>query len=227
MASYWIWFVVCGCLIQTAFILSEYAKRYAASLIFKSAASIVFVALGAVMFSVTADALFGALVVAGLVFGAIGDVLLNLRKIIEKAARKIFAAGIAAFMTGHLLYTAALISRGPSALIIAVPLAALSCAALTPFVLKRIDVEGKLKTFGIVYMTVILFMTACAAGLLILQPFNWGHLLFAAGAVLFTLSDVILIFSLFGRKEHKTFRALNLSTYYAGQILIALSLLCI
>lgn len=227
MADYWAFIAVTGCVVQAAFICTEYAKRYLAAVILKGLASLFFVALGIACFSVATDTVFGWLVIAGLVFGMAGDVLLNLRKLMEKSKDKIFTAGIAAFLIGHLLYSAALLSRGAEALFVAVPLCALLSAVLTPLVLKRIDIEGKLKIFGIVYVTIVVFMTSCAAGLLVLMPFNYGHLLFTIGAVLFTLSDVILIFELFGRKKRRTMRALNLSTYYAGQILIALSLLCV
>lgn len=227
MSDYWAFIAVAGCIIQAAFICTEYAKRYLAALILKGLASLLFVTLGIACFSAASDAVFGWLVMAGLVFGMAGDVLLNLRKIAQKSGDKIFSAGIAAFLIGHLLYSAALLSRGADALLVAVPLCALLSGVLTPFVLRRIDVEGKLKMFGIVYVTVVLFMTSCAAGLLIIKPFDYGHLLFTAGAVLFTLSDVILIFDLFGRKKRRAMRAFNLSTYYAGQVLIALSLLWI
>jgi uncharacterized membrane protein YhhN len=228
MAAYWYLFVVVGCILEAVFICYEYAKKPVAAVILKGAASALFVLLGFVCMSASADARFALLVVIGLVFGATGDVLLNLRALAGNAGQKVFMAGIAAFLTGHLLYITALISRGADALWIGVPVcAALSVTLLPFFILRRIEVTGKLKTFGIVYVALVFLMAGCAAGLLILKPFNGGHLLFAIGAALFALSDVILIFHLLGRKKHKAFRALNLSAYYIGQILIALSLLYI
>lgn len=228
MTSYWIYIASCGCLVEAVFIRLEYAKRWVPAVVVKGIASLLFVLLGAVCLSASADNLFASLVVAGLVFGAIGDVLLNLRALAGNASQKVFMAGIAAFLTGHLLYIAALLSRGVDALWIGVPLCALLSVALLPFfILKRIEVTGKLKTFGIIYVALVFLMVGCASGLMVLRPFNAGHLLFTIGAALFALSDVILIFHLFGRKKHKAFRALNLSAYYIGQILIALSLLTI
>ena len=228
MAAYWYIFVIVGCVLEAVFIGFEYAKKPVAAVAFKGAASALFVLLGFACMSASMDARFALLVVIGLIFGAIGDVLLNLRALAGSAGQKVFMAGIAAFLTGHLLYIAALLSRGADALWIGVPVcAALSVALLPFFILKRIEVTGKLKTFGIVYVALVFLMAGCAAGLLILKPFNTGHLLFTIGAALFALSDVILIFHLFGRKKHRAFRALNLSAYYIGQILIALSLLYI
>lgn len=227
MQEYWIYIAVLGCLLQATFICFEYAKKLALALVFKGLASLGFVLLGAAFLSVTPDLTFGWLVAAGLVFGAIGDILLNAYKLSKGGGQSVFMAGIGAFFTGHLLYIAALLSRGANALFIGVPLCALVSALLIPFVLKRIEVAGRLKTFGVVYMSLVFLMAGCAAGLLILEPFSVGHLLFTVGAVLFALSDVILVFHLFGRKKHGAFRALNLSSYYAGQVLIALSLLLI
>ena len=228
MANYWIYIAVCGCIFEAVFIRFEYAKKPVPAVILKGLASLLFVLLGAAFISVSADSRFAAPVFAGLVFGAIGDVLLNLRALAGNAAQKVFMAGIAVFLTGHLLYIAALLSRGADVLWIGIPLCVVLSVALLPFfILKRIEVSGKLKTFGIVYVVLVFLMAGCAVGLLLRRPLNIGHLLFTIGAALFALSDVLLIFHLFGRKKHKAFRALNLSAYYIGQVLIALSLLTI
>ena len=47
--------------------------------------------------------------------------------------------------------------------------------------------------------------------------------LMAAGAVLFWVSDLILVFMYFGKIRHKRLRYWNLSTYYMGVFLLALS----
>jgi uncharacterized membrane protein YhhN len=228
MADYWACIAVCGCVAEAVFIRLEYAKRLVSAVVMKGIASLLFVLLGAVCLCASGEAPFASLVVAGLVLGAVGDILLNLRALAGDAGQKVFMAGIAAFFIGHLMYIAALLSRGAETLWMGVPLCAVLSAALLPFfILRRIEVSGKLKTFGIVYVALVLLMAGCAAGLLVLKPFNAGYLLFAIGSALFALSDVILIFHLFGRKKHKAFRALNLCAYYIGQILIALSLLAI
>lgn len=48
--------------------------------------------------------------------------------------------------------------------------------------------------------------------------------MFFAGAALFLASDVIMIFNTFGSKQRFSMRASNLTLYYIGQLLIALSL---
>ncbi|MGI6668813.1 MAG: lysoplasmalogenase [Acetivibrionales bacterium] len=229
MAGYWYLLVFCGCVIQAAFIRYEYAEKPGAALVLKGLASAVFVLLGFSLLPVCTDPYFGRLVTTGLIFGAIGDVLLALKLLLDgKTAQNVFMAGIAAFLAGHVLYIAALITRDIGALWVGVPVCAVLSVALLPFfILRRIEVEKNIKNFGIVYVVMILLMTGAAAGLLAIQPFNPGYLLFAVGAVFFTLSDIVLIFALFGKKKHQSFRAINLSAYYAGQVLIALSLMLV
>ena len=48
--------------------------------------------------------------------------------------------------------------------------------------------------------------------------------IFAVGAILFLVSDIVLILNTFGRETKQSLRVTNISLYYAGQILIALSL---
>ena len=49
-------------------------------------------------------------------------------------------------------------------------------------------------------------------------------LIYAIGAVLFTASDIVLIFNTFSGVTKFSLRITNLSLYYLGQMLIALSL---
>ena len=49
-------------------------------------------------------------------------------------------------------------------------------------------------------------------------------LAFALGALLFALSDVLLVLNQFGKRPYPAFRAMNLSLYYLGQVLICLTI---
>ena len=51
-----------------------------------------------------------------------------------------------------------------------------------------------------------------------------GSAVFAAGAVLFLVSDVVLILNTFGKEFRQSLRNTNIALYYAGQLLIAFSL---
>ena len=49
--------------------------------------------------------------------------------------------------------------------------------------------------------------------------------LFAAGSVLFLISDIVLILNSFGKETRQSLRVTNISLYYLGQLFLALSLL--
>jgi len=66
-------------------------------------------------------------------------------------------------------------------------------------------------------------MTAVAAARVI-TDFSYTSLTFLIGAVLFTASDVILIFNMFSDHKKAWMRPTNLMLYYVGQLLIAVSL---
>ena len=52
-----------------------------------------------------------------------------------------------------------------------------------------------------------------------------GFGIFFAGAMLFLISDIVLILNTFGPESRFSLRITNLTLYYIGQILIAVSLL--
>jgi len=221
-----LWFAVAaaGCAVEAVFIVEEHRKKMLAALILKAVASLLFILLGFLCASRAADGAYAGVILAGLVFGAIGDVCLNLRHLVGERGKAVFMAGIAAFLIGHLFYLFALIRRAPGMLLWAVPACAVISALLLWFILKRIEVQGALKSFGILYLVVVFFMASCALGLLPVDPGNPGYRLFAAGAVLFAASDVLLVLNQFGRKQYPAFRAMNLSLYYLGQICIAFTI---
>ena len=88
---------------------------------------------------------------------------------------------------------------------------------------RTLTVKPAFKAFGILYIGAIVLMTAVAIGNVITGPSTaaWMH---AIGAVLFTLSDIVLIFNTFGTTSRFSLRITNLSLYYLGQLLIAGSL---
>ena len=59
----------------------------------------------------------------------------------------------------------------------------------------------------------------------LIAGFSAMKLIFAVGAVLFLLSDIILIINNFGGKNSKQLRTMNLALYYIGQLCIAICLL--
>lgn len=150
--------------------------------------------------------------------------LLNLRFVFEKMGQKIFLAGIAAFLAGHILYLAALIPQSVNLPLCAV--IGVTAAAILTYIFKTMKVKLAFKIFGVFYIGAVILMTAVAIGNLIAAP-SAARWLYAVGAVLFTASDIVLIFNTFGSETKFSMRIANLSLYYLGQLLIAGSLFLI
>ena len=68
-----------------------------------------------------------------------------------------------------------------------------------------------------------MLLNCVAVGNLIAAPSAFTAL-FAAGSLLFLISDIVLILNTFGKETRQSLRVTNISLYYVGQLLIALSL---
>lgn len=211
-----------GMAIQAAFIVIEHKEKYVGAVCLKGSASLVFVIIGMIAFAAAGERSFAKPVLIGLILGGVGDVLLNLRFVFEKAGQKIFLAGIAAFLAGHILYLAALIPQSEN-LLVCILFGVIVAAAILAYIFKTMEVKLAFKLFGIFYIGAVVLMTAVAIGNLVAAP-SVTRWLYALGAVLFTVSDVVLIFNTFGSETKFSLRITNLSLYYLGQLLIAFSL---
>lgn len=211
-----------GLLIQILFIYIEQQKKYVPAVALKGTASLFFVLLGFLGLSSATLPGFAKVVVAGLVFGLLGDVCLNLRFVLEKAGQKVFLAGIAAFLVGHILYLAALIPLAAKVWVWLLS-GVIVAAALLYWILTSVEAEKAFKIFGVVYIGAVVLMTAVSVGVYVTRHTS-GSLLYMVGAVLFTLSDIILIFNTFTKDGKAWMRPANLLLYYLGQVLIALSI---
>ena len=215
-------FVLLGILAQACFIAVEHKEQYVRAVCLKGFAAILFCIIGFLGKANAINTNFANLICIGLCFGAAGDILLNLRFVFPKIGQKIFLAGVAAFLTGHILYLAALIPLSDS-LLPCLLIGTILAAALLAWIFKTLTVKLAFKIFGILYIGAVVLMTAVAGGNVITAPSAaaWMH---AVGAVLFTVSDIVLIFNTFGPRQKFSLRITNLSLYYLGQLLIAGSL---
>ena len=228
-----------GCILQASFITVEHKGKMVLADVLKGLASVVFCIIGFVAYStlvyrksVRVDASeFKAakLIIAGLMAGALGDILLNLRFVLKNAGKKIFLAGIAVFLAGHILYLIAIIPESKSLLLCTI-IGIVVAAVILVIVLNKFTVSLAFKIFGIIYVGSVVIMTSIAIGNAVTSILTYKvfftnpYVIFALGAFLFMVSDVILIFNTFGSKTIFPLRVLNLSLYYIGQVLIAMSI---
>ena len=212
--------VAAGAVLQAMFIAAEHREKYIAADILKGAASLMFVLLGYIAYHTVNNA-FNRQFFMGLLFGMIGDILLNLRFVFEKSGQKIFLAGILAFLIGHVIYLLALIPQARYGWFW--PCVAIGAALLLAYIFRTMEVKTAFKIFGVFYLGAVFIMTAIALGIAFFVP-SRRTVLYAIGAVLFTASDVVLIFNTFSGVSKFSRRIINLTLYYAGQMLIACSL---
>lgn len=210
---------VCLCL-MVVFLMKESKKEYVPAVILKGLASACFVILG---FLLSNGSKTAQLITTGLLLGAIADVLLNLRLVFPEKGQPIFLIGILVFLSGHILYLVAVL-QGAAHWWICVIAAVILTALLMTWIFRQIMAKKAFKIFGVVYIGAIVLLNCVAIGNLIVSPSAFNAV-FAAGAILFLLSDIVLILNTFGKETKQSLRVTNISLYYAGQILIALSLM--
>ena len=210
--------VLCAVLARI-FLIEESKEEYVKAVILKGLASLCFVVIG---LTCNPGSHVSNLIVAGLIIGCIADVMLNLRMVFKEKGQLIFLVGILVFLTGHIMYLAAVLplcSYKLACILIGLVLTAL----LMVWIFKRITAKPAFKIFGVVYIGAIMMLNCVAVGNVIAaqSPFN---IVFAIGSVLFLVSDIVLILNTFGSEFRQSLRNTNISLYYAGQLLIAFSL---
>ena len=216
-------FIIIGFILQALFIKVEHEEKYLPAVILKGSASLMFVLVAYNAYLVVNN-IFNKQFLIGLIFGMIGDILLNLRYLFPKHGQKIFLLGIVAFLIGHIIYLLALLPQARHVWVwhFAI-LGGLVAAGLLIYIFKTMEVKKAFKIFGIFYLGAVFIMTSIAIGIAIFNPTK-RSIIYAIGAIFFTASDVILIFNTFSGVSKFSRRILNLSLYYLGQVLIAISL---
>lgn len=149
-------------------------------------------------------------IMAGLLFGLFGDVFLMFPD-------RLFRMGLVSFLIGHVFYIFAFTSGVGFGFTVSILLPVGVFGGIV-FLLLRPHLKTMLWPV-VVYILVICLMATQAWS-------RWseigGSLQAALGAALFLISDAILALNRF-RKPFRRARAMNLSTYFLAQWLIALS----
>ena len=175
----------------------------------KTVASTSFVILGLSRWS--AGDIVAIWIIVGLVLCAAGDVFL--------LWNRSFLFGLATFLIGHLAYVVAFVSASP--------VSQWSLLPLGPVVLSSLGAAawlwphlGRRRVPVAAYIVVISLMVWGALAVTMAGAMVW---LVAVGATLFYVSDLAVARQRFVEKDFLN-RALGLPLYFAGQILIAMSL---
>ncbi len=176
---------------------------------------------------------FSLLVIAGLVFGLMGDIWLDLKFVYPNDNKIYTYAGFVSFLIGHFLFFEALIKNyaptGTNPLYIFIPtLLAILLAAGIIILEKPMKMKyGEYKVVTFAYSFMLVDVTLLSGALAIMNSFKELTLdVMFIGLVFFLISDLILSGTYFGEgKDRPVDIILNHTTYYIGQFLIASSLL--
>ena len=222
-----------GALTSLVFIASKVINYSAKTIVFKTVASLFFVALGIYCAVITPGSTpFKVLLILGLFFGMLGDLLLGFKYIVTKTKNIWILAGMFAFAFGHIFYVIALfvgyyVPGNPW--FIALPfLTAVVISSLYMVVSRKVGINfGKLLPFGLFYLFCLTSMVSTSLYMNVLHGFSIVNLvMFFVGALNFIASDFMLTGAYFKEgKRSKAYMATYSVFYYVAQFVIAFSLM--
>lgn len=204
------WIVVCAAGVCFALAGERYSKgllRLAGKLVAASAYIAAAWSVGA------ADSQFGQILLLGMAFCWMGDLLL-----VSNHSKTLFLLGLASFLLGHLAYVGAFATRGVSWPVVLG--AALVMAVFSWRVLRWLQphLEGPMRRPVWLYVIAISMMMAMAVGACAIDG-NW---LIPLGALLFLVSDLAVARDRFVTPGFIN-RAWGLPVYFCGQMVLAFS----
>ncbi len=224
--------VVAGSCLQALFIRADLKHRYASAAALKGVAAGIFVLLG-ILGALGHPEGGASLICFGLAFGMMGDILHALRFVrgrglrSERSAKAVrehlFTIGALFFLAGHLCYLAYLLPCTGSMAWIALLSGIVLAGILAQALVHVVRLKGKRAGAGALYLACVCAMMSCAVAAW-MEGRSTSSASFALGAALFLLSDTLLAINSFGSRKRADIRVWSLSTYYAAQLLIALSL---
>ncbi|MFT4569314.1 MAG: putative membrane protein YhhN [Hyphomicrobiaceae bacterium] len=205
-----VWVILCGVAVA-GLLVAEYFDSQAGKWATKPVAAAAFIAIAVA--GRAWETPYGLAVLTGLVLSMGGDILL-----ISRGASLAFQAGAASFLLGHVAYCAAFLLRGvdPQTVL----LVGMAVGIVAVVILKWLGplVPSEMRPLVVAYIAVISVMLSLAAGTFA----GLGDVRILAGATLFYLSDLAVARDRFLRPEFSN-RIWGLPLYFAGQVLIALS----
>ena len=206
------------------------SKANVFSLALKTVASVCFILCGVFAIQTVGSTSFNLLIILGLVMGLIGDIILDLKIMYPAQSDQYFTFGTTSFAIGHLFYFLACFlfnnQHLPTHIIWNILISLGVAIVMTVGIMlmsKKMKMNfGKSLYMVILYSIILNFMTAFSISIAIFVPIFW---IFAAGMILFLLSDLVLSMQYFGGRDEKVFIYINHFLYYAAQVCLAISIL--
>ncbi len=236
----WIFFGVCfviQCFSTPLFLKLIWPNRSIKSLVAKMVCATLFVSVGFLSVKISGNTSeFAQTMMLGLILGWIGDYFLHSERNV------FFGIGFMSFMAGHIVYIIAYVRalntfEGYSHFNVFEIAAIVILLSISVYVFKRFKLQFSMKLleFGVYAYTVILctmFIKATSLGInYALSGEAYGVfavLVLSFGSLFFLLSDATIGVLMFGgQNKNRPLKAFNIITYFAGQMLLASSILFI
>lgn len=222
------------------FIKAQWPKPCVKSFVLKMASASVFLAYGVYLACKVEWGTFALYMVLGLIGGWLGDLLLHLKPFLPEDSKLgealSFVSGLLAFLAGHIMYVIAYIYAILNfGFKISWQTYVIIAAVIVIAVIVKFAAKIKL---GIAAVPVVFYCATIATMLsmaITLSSIVIEHSVFCAvvlvvGAVLFVISDGTLVFCMFGNESQKKnfpLKAVNLTTYFIAQMLLASTILLV
>ncbi len=236
----WIIFGACfllQCFTTPLFLKYSWPSRTVKSHILKMICAALFVAVGFLSIKISGNTSdFAVTMLVGLILGFVGDFFLHFDN------QSYFAIGFISFMAGHIAYIKAYVCalnlyEGYNQFNAYEIVAGIVICVFALWQAKRFKVSFSMKIlkYGIILYSIILvtmFLKAVALGVNFLisggENGVLALLVLSIGSLLFVMSDATLGILLFGgQKKNRPLKIFNIGTYFAGQMLLASSVLFI
>lgn len=218
-----------GIIISLSFCIQRTKGFSVGNMLFKTVSSLCY--LFTAMFAILSnrEALeYGLLILFGGVLGLCGDIVLDLKGVQEEYKKTYMNAGFIFFLVGHIFYTIAIImSIQMKWWIVLICVAGSFLFSLINILSEKLmKVQyGKFKGIVFLYVGFLVTTTVLSIVSMFISHFELKYIWLSAGAISFTLSDVVLSSTYFGEgKDTKFHYFINHFLYYAGQYMIALSI---
>lgn len=211
-------------LVLLHFTYNPKGNRYTIS---KTCCSIIFILISLSGYlTVRGSLTYFMLVFIALILSLFGDVFLAFYDSSSCCKNNFFYYGVISFATAHIFFSIAFMILTPFRAVNLIAFILLSLFSLCFLKLyKGFDFKGMFKVIA-AYDLIICFMVSNAFSLFsLIQAGSTKTVVVLCGAALFFISDLVLSLIYFSKKHSPVLSAINLSTYYIGQGLIALSVL--
>lgn len=225
-------FLTLGILCTAIFLVKRGTRVPLHVAVLKGVTSILFIATGFSAFiqNDNCTKFFAFLIIIGGIFGAMGDIALDLKYVFSQKSEEWLIIGITSFLIGHVFYAASMIFNfelmwyhyafsflggGIFALL----------AATTEKLLKV--KYGKFKRLTVLYIGMLGFSLSLSFICMLYTDFSAFSIMLFVGMLMFIVSDAFLAGIYFGiqKKPGKIEIFLNHLFYYIAQFLLASSLL--